>query len=130
MSDTIEVSVDFIYKAYDAACDKWKAKIRKELPDLFKKDWKAAIFHLVEKEFYDEEFAQMRDNAVLIPMPNTNNDWTFAAWELATQIVDTIQAETGLTTYVNFRKSDMSGYELDTKGGYSCGNFILITVSQ
>ena len=32
-----EVSEEFLKKAYEAACDSWKAKMRKEFPDVFPK---------------------------------------------------------------------------------------------
>lgn len=42
-NETLEVKKEFILKAYEAACSGWKAKIKKELPQLFERfkagDW-------------------------------------------------------------------------------------------
>jgi len=128
----VEVSVDFIKEAHQSACANWKQRIEKELPDLFKNNFK------------DGDWITHKDYKITICITDFNNskaydvvdgDWVdskeincnwsfrecFENWTLATE-------EEVKTALVN--EAVKRGFELgkkvkwnfDGSEGYKCSN--------
>ena len=84
----LTVSEEFLNEAYTAACDSWKRKLENQFPDFFLSVeralaniqeytvWKDLGYGLIKKE----------GKRLIIPLPNNNHTWTFAAWNLAMAI--------------------------------------------
>jgi hypothetical protein len=87
----LEVSQEFVLAAHKAACIDWKRKIEGQFPTLFAKN--APIDRLLDsfgRKVYGsfEAVASECGYYIVIPLPNANTDWTFAAFKYAKELID------------------------------------------
>jgi hypothetical protein len=77
-----KTTVEAITGLYDIACDKWKPIIKKNHPECFPVV-KSAIELAVEKigDKVHGFKVSIEDEHILVPLPNANTEWTFAAFE-------------------------------------------------
>lgn len=77
-----KTTIKAITGLYDIACDKWKHIIKNNHPECFPVT-KSAIELAVEKigdKVYGYKVS-IEDEHILVPLPNANTSWTFAAFE-------------------------------------------------
>ena len=77
-----KTTVEAITGLYDIACDKWKPIIKNNHPECFPVT-KSAI-ELAVEEMGDKVHGyevSIEDEHILVPLPNSNKEWSFAAFE-------------------------------------------------
>lgn len=85
--EKLEVSREFVIEAHKEACPEWKTKIEEQFPSLF--GFTIQINDMPEYRMFKIRGGTM--NVVLkqyieLTLPNCNDEWTFAAWDLAKAI--------------------------------------------
>jgi hypothetical protein len=92
--ETVQVRKEFILEGYAAACDGWKARLIAELPEVFEKK-KPTVKELIEgaglNSVYGYDVVVLAD-AVLVPLPNANDEWTWEAFEACKKICELLKA--------------------------------------
>lgn len=110
--ETVPISTSLIKEAYGAACKEWKVKIRQAAPELFDNSLivrnvlKEAGIHTV----YGYGITIVED-AVLIPMPFVNPEWTWQGYEMQRRIYELLKEKTSLEVWPSLRPRDIEKHE-------------------
>lgn len=90
----MEIRNEFILEAHKAACDTWKAKIEEQCPELFptvnKKVQDLSTYARFFNVSYGEKSISITPERIRIQLPSFNSKWSFAAWDLAKDICQTL----------------------------------------
>jgi hypothetical protein len=111
--DKVEVSVEFVKRAHEAACSAWKKNIENEFPHLFMNDTQL-IQKVVDKVLSDSgaklyfihlinlarrgdisiaRIGGTREYIVNVPLPSANTEWTFEVFEFVKKFCDVYKIE-------------------------------------
>lgn len=119
---TIAVRKEFILEGYNSACDEWKERLMREIPEAFTKP---TAEELINNAGYGVVYGSYKvvvlPDSVLIPLPNANDEWTFEAFDLCKKICELLKQNEISAFPVHGDE-----YYLPFKGQTSTTNFIRI----
>ena len=123
----MEYKIDeaFIKQAYAAACPEWKSKIREKFPKIFKTDIIDMLRNAGLGSVHGFPVIEMRCGFILIPLPNTNEEWTYAAFDLCKRICEFLQSK-GNTAYPVHGSTYEPTKDEAKEAGCSTYNFLTI----
>lgn len=90
----MEIRNEFILAAHKAACNTWKAKIEEQCPELFptmnKKVQDLSTYERFLNVSNGAKSISITPERIRIQLPTSNSKWSFAAWDLAKDICQTL----------------------------------------